>query len=265
MKWVAGFATNSALGLPAINAVVVLNDPETGVPIAILDGGADHGRADRRGQRGGAAALRAGGRDGRRASGRRRDHRRRASRAASHLAVLGERAAGRHRPRSFDRHAGARRGARRSWPARPPGIAGCDGARDGPRGGRGARTSSSRRRRSRRRGERQVDDQRLAPRGRDRRSRSTTRRTVAAEVARDAALFLVDHREQFLANRDAGNFDGYPDPARDDRRGHPRGHARARPGRVVVTHLGVGLADLVFADAIVRAATAAGRGTTLPR
>ena len=34
----------------------------------------------------------------------------------------------------------------------------------------------------------------------------------AAEVARDAALFLVDEREQFLANRDAGNFDGYPDP-----------------------------------------------------
>ena len=35
---------------------------------------------------------------------------------------------------------------------------------------------------------------------------------VAAEVARDAALFLVDERGQFLANRDAGQFDGYPDP-----------------------------------------------------
>ena len=34
----------------------------------------------------------------------------------------------------------------------------------------------------------------------------------AAEVARDAALFLVDQREQYLANRDAGQFDGYPDP-----------------------------------------------------
>ena len=34
----------------------------------------------------------------------------------------------------------------------------------------------------------------------------------AAEVARDAALFVVDHRDQFLANRDAGQFDGYPDP-----------------------------------------------------
>ena len=39
MKWVAGFATNNALGLPAINALVVLNDPLTGLPRAILDGG----------------------------------------------------------------------------------------------------------------------------------------------------------------------------------------------------------------------------------
>src|SRR4029079_7231330 len=39
MKWVAGFSANNALGLPAINAVVVLNDPLTGLPSAILDGG----------------------------------------------------------------------------------------------------------------------------------------------------------------------------------------------------------------------------------
>ena len=28
MKWVIGFAANNALGLPAINALVVLNDPD---------------------------------------------------------------------------------------------------------------------------------------------------------------------------------------------------------------------------------------------
>lgn len=39
MKWVAGFATNDERGLPAINAVVVLNDAATGLPSAILDGG----------------------------------------------------------------------------------------------------------------------------------------------------------------------------------------------------------------------------------
>jgi len=86
----------------------------------------------------------------------------------------------------------------------------------------------------------------------------------SAEVARGAALFLVDHREQFRANRDAGNFEGYPDP------GATLGEAilarTPRPsGRVVVTHLGVGLADLVFADVIVRAAIAGGHGTTLRR
>jgi hypothetical protein len=36
-------------------------------------------------------------------------------------------------------------------------------------------------------------------------------------------------------------------------------------GRVLVTHLGVGLADLVFADAILRRAAAAGIGTIVPR
>jgi ornithine cyclodeaminase/alanine dehydrogenase-like protein (mu-crystallin family) len=86
----------------------------------------------------------------------------------------------------------------------------------------------------------------------------------AAEVARDAALFLVDQREQFLANRDAGNFDGYPDPSATLGEAIIAG-TRRPAGRVVVTHLGVGLADLIFADVIVRAAIAAGRGTTLPR
>ncbi|HEX4898419.1 MAG TPA: hypothetical protein VFV53_08700, partial [Candidatus Limnocylindrales bacterium] len=37
MKWVAGFATNTDLGLPGISATVILNDPATGFPTAILD------------------------------------------------------------------------------------------------------------------------------------------------------------------------------------------------------------------------------------
>ena len=39
MKWVSGFPANRELGLPAISAIVVLNDARTGQPIAILDGG----------------------------------------------------------------------------------------------------------------------------------------------------------------------------------------------------------------------------------
>jgi ornithine cyclodeaminase/alanine dehydrogenase len=87
----------------------------------------------------------------------------------------------------------------------------------------------------------------------------------AAEVAREASLFLVDHREQFLANREAGNFDGYPDPTSTIGEAIVRGLERSEAGRVVVTHLGVGLADLVFADAIIRRATELGLGTELPR
>jgi ornithine cyclodeaminase/alanine dehydrogenase-like protein (mu-crystallin family) len=85
----------------------------------------------------------------------------------------------------------------------------------------------------------------------------------SAEVARDAALFLVDDRGQFLANREAGQFDGYPDPGATLGEAILAQTTRPERGRVVVTHLGVGLADVVFADAIVRRAEAAGLGTVL--
>jgi ornithine cyclodeaminase/alanine dehydrogenase len=86
----------------------------------------------------------------------------------------------------------------------------------------------------------------------------------AASVAREAALFLVDDRGQFLANRDAGQFDDYPDPGATLGEAILAGTPRPPSGRVVVTHLGVGLADVVFGDAIVRRATEAGIGTLLP-
>jgi ornithine cyclodeaminase/alanine dehydrogenase-like protein (mu-crystallin family) len=87
----------------------------------------------------------------------------------------------------------------------------------------------------------------------------------AASVARDAALFLTDDRGQFLANRDAGQFEHYPDPSATLGEAILDGTIRPASGRVVVTHLGVGLADVVFADAIVRRAASAGLGTPLPR
>jgi ornithine cyclodeaminase/alanine dehydrogenase-like protein (mu-crystallin family) len=85
----------------------------------------------------------------------------------------------------------------------------------------------------------------------------------AAEVAAGAALFLVDDRGQFLANRDAGQFAGYPDPGATLGEAILAGTPRPGSGRIVITHLGVGLADVVFADAIVRRAAAAGLGTAL--
>jgi alanine dehydrogenase len=87
---------------------------------------------------------------------------------------------------------------------------------------------------------------------------------VPASVAAGAALFLTDDRPQFLANRMPGQFTGYPEPlatiGEAIRDGAPR-----PAGRVLVSHLGVGLADLVFGDAVLRRAEALGIGTLLDR
>ena len=89
--------------------------------------------------------------------------------------------------------------------------------------------------------------------------------SVAADVAREAGLFVVDEEGQFRANRDAGLFDGYPDPAGILGTAIRDGWPRPAGGRVLVTHLGVGLADLVFADAILARAEERGVGILLAR
>lgn len=38
MKWVSGFPTNVPKGLPTIAAMIILNDPQNGMPLAVLDG-----------------------------------------------------------------------------------------------------------------------------------------------------------------------------------------------------------------------------------
>jgi ornithine cyclodeaminase/alanine dehydrogenase-like protein (mu-crystallin family) len=87
---------------------------------------------------------------------------------------------------------------------------------------------------------------------------------VPATLAAGAALFLTDDREQFLANRAGEVFQGYPEPKATI--GQAITAATSRPeGRVLVSHLGVGLADVVFGDAILRAAETRGIGTLLER
>jgi ornithine cyclodeaminase/alanine dehydrogenase-like protein (mu-crystallin family) len=257
MKWVAGFATNNALGLPAISAVVVLNDPETGLPSAILDGAPI--TAQRTAAISGAAIRRFG--------------------PAAHagakvdVALIGAGVQGRaHLPviaavlpgatlHLHDRHPD--RAAALADEARATTGIGNVVLHDAPReavGGADVVITAASFAPS---AERQVMTNDWL------RSGVTVvpvdyATFCAAEVARDAALFLVDHREQFLANRDAGNFDNYPDPTATIGEAILAGTPRPE-GRVVVTHLGVGLADVIFADAIARAAIASGRGTTLRR
>lgn len=263
MKWVAGFATNTALGLASISAVVVLNDPETGVPIAMLDGGPI--TAERTAAVSGVAIRHFGATAGGQAAS--------GHAAGTHVAIVGAGVQGRsHVPmfggvlpgchlHVFDQsreRADALAGVARAT----PGIADAvvhETAREavgeadivltaasfGPKEHRQSMTNDWLR-----------PDATVIP--------IDYATYCAAEVARDAALFLVDQREQFLANRDAGNFDGYPDPMATIGEAILAG-TRRPVGRVVVSHLGVGLTDLVFADAIVRAAIRNGHGTTLSR
>ncbi|MAE61288.1 MAG: peptide transporter, partial [Planctomycetaceae bacterium] len=37
MKWISGYPENQQKGLPYISGLLVLNDPETGIPIAVMD------------------------------------------------------------------------------------------------------------------------------------------------------------------------------------------------------------------------------------
>jgi ornithine cyclodeaminase/alanine dehydrogenase-like protein (mu-crystallin family) len=86
---------------------------------------------------------------------------------------------------------------------------------------------------------------------------------VPASIATAADLFLTDDRGQFLANRTDTQFVGYPEPVMI---GEAIAAGTGRPaGRVLVSHLGVGLADVVFADAILRRAETLGVGTILER
>jgi alanine dehydrogenase len=38
LKWVAGYPANKARGLPYISGLIVLNDPETGLPLVVMEG-----------------------------------------------------------------------------------------------------------------------------------------------------------------------------------------------------------------------------------
>jgi ornithine cyclodeaminase/alanine dehydrogenase-like protein (mu-crystallin family) len=253
MKWIAGFPANRGRHLPALHGLVLLADPTTGVPIAILDAGPI--TAERTAAVSGVAIARfaplvAG----------------RAPRAAligagvqarSHLPVLGRVLPGVELA-IFDRH-----------PDRAEALAAIAKATDGIAAAHASWTA----REAIGTADVVVTAASFGPEGQVMTPDWLTRDALvvpidyatycSAAVAREAPLFLVDHREQFLANRDAGLFDGYPDPTATIGEAIVAATPRPALGRVVVSHLGVGLADLVFAAAILRRADAAGLGTTL--
>jgi len=261
VKWVVGFPDNGARGLPAIHATVILSDPLTGIPLAILDGAPI--TADRTAAVSGVAIRHWGPRTrpGADASGPpiRVAILGAGVQARSHLPVIGHLLPGAQlaiHDRHPDRAKAVAEQARST-----PGIASARTASNAPDATQDADVV--------------ITAIAFGP------VRQTVRlaqlapdalviavdyaTSVHHEVARDAGLFLVDERGQFDANRSAGLFEAYPDPRAIIGLALRQGLKRPAHGRVLVSHLGVGLADLVFGDAIARAATAAGLGLRLAR
>ncbi len=257
VKWVVGFPANSSIGLPTIHATVVLSDPLSGQPRAILDGAPI--TADRTAGISGVAIRHWGPlRDGATGGRARVAILGAGVQARSHLPVIGHLLPGaeivihdRH-PERAEAVAEIARGT--------PGIARADVAGTAQDAARGADVvvtaiSFGPIRQT-------LRSAHLAPNALVVAVDYAT--SVHHEVAREVGLFLVDERGQFDANRSAGLFDAYPDPHSTIGRAIRDGLERPPSGRILVSHLGVGLADLVFGDAIVRNAQAAGLGIRLP-
>lgn len=257
MKWIAGVPANRAAGLPAIHGLVVLNDPLTGVPQAILDAGPI--TAERTAAVSGVAIARFG--PGPDASEPRVAILGAGVQGRSHLEVVGHVLPG-CRVVVFDRHPD-RASELADVAARTDGIAGAGTAataRDATSGADVVLTAASFASPEQRQA---MPVAWLAPGALVVAVDYAT--YASAEVARDAVLFVVDERGQFLANRDAGQFDGYPDPAATLGEAILADLGRPAIGRILVSHLGVGLADLVFGAAILGRAAERGLGTLLPR
>jgi len=261
VKWVVGFPENGKHALPAIHATVILSDPLTGIPLAILDGAPI--TADRTAAVSG-VAIRHWGPRARPGAG--------ADDATTRVAILGAGVQARsHLPVIGHLLPGAQVVIHDRHPERAESVAAL--ARTTP-GIAGARTASSAPDATSNADvvitaiafgpiRQTVRLAQLAPHALVIAVDYAT--SVHHEVALDAGLFLVDERGQFDASRSAGLFEGYPDPRAIIGLALRQGLQRPAEGRVLVSHLGVGLADLLFSDAIVRAATAAGLGGRLTR
>jgi ornithine cyclodeaminase/alanine dehydrogenase len=254
VKWIAGSAVNRQQGLPAMAALIVLNDPDTGIPVALLDGGpvtalrtaALTGVAIRAlvgaQRRPGTAVILGAGVQGR-----------------AHMPVL--RACGVARVVVVDRHP--------------------DRAADVVAIARGLGLSAD-----------ATDDAAKAVRAADIVVSATALHTAGAwmgpdDVGRDAIVipvdygaqvtaalvaaattFLVDDRVAFHEHQQRGRLDDWPEPTGTigaALRGGGAAMDVLRSGIAVALHQGPGLADVLFADAVLGSALAAGDGQELRR
>ena len=254
MKWIVGFPENPARGLPTYSALVLLNDPLTGVPIAVMDAGtitaartpAVSGVAlklfaapvDSTAPR--VALLGAG------------------VQARGHLPVIGRLLPGtRLRIADLDR---SRAEDLAKEAAATDGIAQVQVVETIQAAVEGADVV--------------VSAVSFGPEHQTLKPAWLTPHCCfvaidydmqAPAVLAHEAFFATDERDQFMATRAAGGeFVGFPAP--EATLGECLREPRSRPsGRVLVCHLGVGLADVVFASAILRRAEQLGLGIILPR
>jgi ornithine cyclodeaminase/alanine dehydrogenase-like protein (mu-crystallin family) len=252
LKWVAAFPDNRRLSLPAINGLVVLNDAATGLPTWIMDAAritavrtaAVSGMAIRHFRPGAdtVAILGAG------------------VQARSHMEVVNSLLPHAH-VALFDRHperaeaiaTELNEAQRREW------VTPAESARSAVADADVVITVATL----------GADTQQLRPEWLQTGALVVAvdfATYVGSELARAAAQFVVDDRQQFLHYREIGYFPDYPEPTAtlgEVADGHAEPPELAQS--VLVTHLGVGLADILFADSIRQVAQRRHAGIELPR
>ena len=240
LKWVAGYPANKERGLPYITGLIVLNDPETGVPAAIMDG----------------AEITAA----RTAAASGVCIRRFAPEAWNRAAVLGAGEQGRF-------HAEVLRElnpdvAILAWDPHPERVASlgdrveaAPGPREAVEGSEVVVTAGP------------IVENPESPLTSDWLGEHSLGLPIdfdfyfSAEAVEAAELFLVDDVGQFDYYRSLGHFQGWPEPEGSV------GEALSRdgsPARIVCCNLGIGALDAAFAARVLAAARDRGIGAELP-
>jgi alanine dehydrogenase len=239
LKWVAGYPANKGRGLPYISGLIVLNDAETGVPTAIMDGAEI--TAARTAAASGVCIRRFAPEGWRRA------------------AVLGAGEQGRFHARVLSElNPGV---LIQAWDPHPEriaslgnGVTAAAGPREAVEGAEVVVTAGP------------IVERPASPLAPDWLAERSLGLPIdfdfyfSAEAVSSADLFLVDDVPQFDYYRSLGHFRGWPDPAGSV------GEALTQdrePARVVCCNLGIGALDAAFAARVLAAARESEAGTEL--
>jgi ornithine cyclodeaminase/alanine dehydrogenase len=261
MKWIGGGAGNRARGLPALASLIVLDDPSSGAPIAIMDG--DAITAARTAALSGVAVRLFIARD--------------AGGIPPHAALIGAGVQGRAHAAMLgvllpgislafhDRHP-ERAEALAVDAATLPGVGATAASTDRVAALADADIVVTATALTGRAGPGSVlESGDVAP---DALVLPVDYATVvSASLVAAASTFVVDRRGEFDANRRSGRLTGWPDPTATfgELLLAGAGPSDRSPGLAVALHQGPGIADVIVADAVLRRALAAGEGIDLPR